>query len=32
MKRDNGVEWFLDYWSSVPTPDKAMRIRETSIA
>src|SRR5215472_12502670 len=25
-------EWFLDLWELVPTPDKAMRIRETSIA
>jgi hypothetical protein len=29
---DLGAEWFLDLWELVPTPDKAMRIRETSIA
>jgi hypothetical protein len=32
LEQDLGAEWFLDLWELVPTPDKAMRIRETSIA
>ena len=32
FEQDLGAEWFLDLWELVPTPDKAMRIRETSIA
>jgi transposase len=31
-EEDLGAEWFLDLWELVPTPDKATRIRETSIA
>jgi transposase len=29
---DLGAEWLLDLWQIVPTPDKAARIRETTIA
>lgn len=29
---DLGAEWLLDLWQSAPTPDKAMRIRETTVA
>jgi transposase len=29
---DLGAEWLLDLWRSGPTPDKAARIRETTIA
>jgi transposase len=32
FEQDLGAEWFLDLWELVPTPDKAMRSRETSIA
>jgi transposase len=32
LEPDLGAEWFLDLWELVPTPDKAMRIRQTSIA
>ena len=32
LEQDLGAEWFLDLWELVPTPDKAMRIRDTSIA
>jgi transposase len=32
LDQDLGAEWFLDLWELVPTPDKAVRIRETSIA
>src|SRR5215467_1275712 len=32
LEQDLGAEWFLDLWELMPTPDKAMRIRETSIA
>ncbi len=29
---DVAAEWFLDLWARVPTPEKARRARETSIA
>ena len=29
---DLGAEWLLDLWEAVPTPDKAARIREATIA
>jgi transposase len=29
---DLGAEWFLDLWLSVPTPDKAPRLREATLA
>jgi hypothetical protein len=32
FEQDLGAEWFLDLWELAPTPDKAMRIREASIA
>jgi transposase len=32
LESDLGAEWLLDLWENVPTPDKATRIRETSIA
>jgi hypothetical protein len=32
LEQDLGAEWFLDLWELVPTPDKAMRTREASIA
>jgi hypothetical protein len=32
LEQDVGAEWFLDLWELVPTPDKAARTRETSIA
>ena len=32
LEQDLGTEWFLDLSGFVPTPDKAMRVRETSIA
>jgi len=28
---DLGAEWLLDLWQSVPTPDKAARLRKTTI-
>jgi transposase len=32
LNDDLGAEWLLDLWQSVPTPDKAARIRDTTIA
>ncbi len=32
LETDLGAEWLLDLWETVPTPDKAARIRETTIA
>jgi len=32
LEHDLGAEWFLDLWETVPTPDKAARIRRTTIA
>jgi hypothetical protein len=32
LEQDLGAEWFLDLRELMPTPDKAMRIRETGIA
>lgn len=32
LDNDLGAEWLLDLWESVPTPAKATRIRETTIA
>lgn len=32
LENDLGAEWFLDLWEIAPTPDKAARIRETTIA
>jgi transposase len=32
LENDLGTEWLLDLWETVPTPDKATRIREVTIA
>jgi transposase len=32
LDADLGSEWLLDLWETVPAPDKAARIRETTIA
>jgi transposase len=32
LENDLGAEWLLDLWETVPTPDKAARIREATIA
>ena len=32
LEDDLGAEWLLDLWDAVPTPDKATRVRETTIA
>lgn len=32
LENDLGAEWLLDLWEAVPTPGKAARIRETTIA
>ncbi len=32
VSEDVAADWFLDLWARVPTPDKARRVRETSIA
>ncbi|MGY3573041.1 transposase [Bradyrhizobium sp. USDA 4504] len=32
LENDLGAEWLLDLWETVPTPAKAVRIRETTIA
>lgn len=32
LDSDLGAEWLLDLWEAVPTPDKAQRIRQTSVA
>lgn len=32
LEADLGSEWLLELWESGPTPDKAMRLRETTIA
>ena len=32
LENDLAAEWLLDLWETVPTPDKAARIRETTIA
>jgi transposase len=32
LEADLGSEWLLELWETVPTPDKAIRLRETTIA
>ena len=32
LEDDVAAEWFLDLWELVPTPAKAARLRESSIA
>jgi transposase len=32
LESDLGAEWLLDLWEMVPTPDKAARIREATVA
>jgi len=32
LEDDMGAEWLLDLWQAAPTPQKAARLRETSIA
>jgi transposase len=32
LEADLGAEWLLELWETVPTPDKAARVRETTIA
>jgi transposase len=32
LESDLGAEWLLDLWETIPAPDKALRIRETTIA
>lgn len=32
LESDLGAEWLLDLWETVPTPEKAARIREATIA
>jgi endonuclease III len=32
LENDLGAEWLLDLWETVPTPDKAARSREITIA
>ena len=32
LESDLGAQWLLDLWQTVPTPDKAGRTRETTIA
>jgi transposase len=32
LESDLGAEWLLDLWEAAPTPDKASRIREASVA
>lgn len=32
LDSDLGAEWLLDLWEAVPTPTKAMRVREKTIA
>jgi transposase len=32
LEADLGSEWLLELWETVPTPDKAARVRETTIA
>lgn len=32
LEADLGAEWLLDLWETVPAPDKAARVRETTIA
>lgn len=32
LEDDLGAEWLLDLWQAVPRPDKASRVRETSVA
>ena len=32
LESDLGAEWLLELWETVPTPDKAARIREATIA
>ena len=32
LEADLASEWLLDLWETVPTPDKAVRIRDTTIA
>lgn len=32
LESDLGAEWLLDLWAATPTPDKASRIREATVA
>ena len=32
LAEDLGANWLLDLWEVVPTPDKAVRVRETTVA
>ena len=32
LEDDLGASWFLDLWEAAPTPEKAARVRETTIA
>jgi Transposase len=32
LAEDLGADWLLDLWEVVPTPDKAVRVRETTVA
>jgi transposase len=32
LAEDLGADWLLDLWEVVPTPDKAIRVRETTVA
>jgi len=32
LESDLGAEWLLDLWQTVPTPEKAARVRESTIA
>ena len=32
LKPDLNAEWFLDLWETAPTPEKAMRVRERTVA
>jgi transposase len=32
LESDLGAEWLLELWETVPSPEKAVRIRETTIA
>jgi transposase len=32
LAEDLGANWLLDLWEVMPTPDKAVRVRETTVA
>ena len=32
LESDPGAEWFMELWEAAPVPDKAARLRETTIA